>query len=350
MKHKTIESRVLSIYRKVSPSFIDIENKTVGDEFLIIRKRLFRILGICEQLFNGKSLLDIGAGTGEKSLHYASLGAKITLVEPNQVSCSRARNLFKEKGLEHKSVDIVNTGLYDINPSLVSKFDIVICDGVLHHTYSPAKGLELILNNMKSGASLLLSMAETAGCMKRTLQRKLIYSVAGDNEDAIAKASLKYFNEHIKRAARHGQRSLDAVIYDSYVNPQVQPTDLKTLCNLFLKYKFTYISSMPSLKQVFNVQPWANVDPVNGFDYNKNKDYYAFLEKVWACSGDSTSESKELKKMNLPQFSRRVERDYKNLLNLAKKIRAKKFSLSDLKPVRSGHNGVGNTYFFASKD
>jgi SAM-dependent methyltransferase len=79
----------------------------------------------------GRQLLDIGAGEGWASLHFASLGADVTATEVSGAALEVLRNRAAALGLENhiRTVKVENDKL----PFEGGTFDIVFSNAVLHH-------------------------------------------------------------------------------------------------------------------------------------------------------------------------------------------------------------------------
>ena len=60
-------------------------------------------------------------------------------------------NILSHENLNF-NIEIINQSLYDLDPKIINSFDIVICEGVLHHTFNPLEGLNIILKNLKKDA------------------------------------------------------------------------------------------------------------------------------------------------------------------------------------------------------
>jgi len=78
----------------------------------------------------GSSILDIGAGTGRYSLHYANLGHKVVardFVEHN-INILRANPLCTELGVDAGVGDAT-----DLSEFADETFDVVLCHGPLYH-------------------------------------------------------------------------------------------------------------------------------------------------------------------------------------------------------------------------
>ena len=110
MSHHEVEDKVLGIYRRVNPSKTQLESKEKASNFYQTRLNILVTLGLPPQFFKNKKIIDIGGGTGEKSICYALWGSEVTIVEPNKISCNLAQELFSKLNLEN-NLQIINTGL-----------------------------------------------------------------------------------------------------------------------------------------------------------------------------------------------------------------------------------------------
>lgn len=344
MEHKKIEKNVLEVYRNVSPSYRKLENVEDFKKNYIQRKNILNELCLTEQLFAGKKVIDIGGGTGENSIFYVLWGSEVTILEPNKISSERAKELFKQFG---KKLTIINDSLFDYKVSGLKGYDIVICEGVLHHTYDPIKGLDLILSNLKPNSIAIIAICEYHGWYKRHLQRKLVLKLAGNEEEKIVKVSKKYFQNHINRAVKYGLRTEESVIYDTFVNPQIKRTKLKNICDCFIRNRMLYLSAYPSLVCFFQTQPWGQARE-NKFNYAFYQNYYKLLEKIWMVSGEENFHD-DLKNFNLDKFIERVNSQVNDLLHLEKKIENNSFNEAELSVIQNGYMGIGLNYFVGQK-
>ena len=346
-KRKKIESDVLKIYRKVSPShrnLIDSKSKT---QFFNQRINLFKTLGLPLSFFKNKKILEIGGGTGEKALFYAFYGAQVTIVEPNEKSCSIAKEIFSQTKLA-KKLTVINKSLFDIDISIIKKFDMIAAEGVLHHTFHPIENLELILKNMAPNQIILIAIGESNGMLKRELQKMAVKQLAKDDPELISYFVKKLFPEHLLRATKYDLRNAESVIYDNYINPQDESSNLRDICNAFFKNKISYLSSYPKLDLFYITNPWGH-DRENQFNYKFYQNYYKFLEKLWMTSGEEKI-SYDLSDFDIQNITKRIDNNSKKLLQLKEKIKTKNFSKNDLKMIKKGYMGIGLHYFLGMKD
>ena len=346
-KRKKIEGDVLKIYRKVSPShrnLIDVQSKI---KFFNQRINLFKTLGLPLSFFKNKKILEIGGGTGEKALFYAFYGAKVTIVEPNEKSCLIAKKIFSQTKLA-KKLTVINKSLFDIDISLIKKFDMIAAEGVLHHTFHPMENLELILKNMASNQIILIAIGESHGMLKRELQKMAVKQLAKNDPELISYFVKKLFPEHLLRATKYDLRNSESVIYDNYINPQDESSSLRDICNTFFKNKVSYLSSYPKLDLFYITNPWGH-DRENQFNYKFYQNYYKFLEKIWMTSGEEKI-SHDMSDFDIQIITKRIDNNSKKLLQLKEKIKVKNFSENDLKLIKKGYMGVGLHYFLGMKD
>ena len=346
-KRKKIEGDVLKIYRKVSPShrnLIDVQSKI---KFFNQRINLFKTLGLPLSFFKNKKILEIGGGTGEKALFYAFYGAQVTIVEPNEKSCLIAKKIFSQTKLV-KKLTVINKSLFDIDISLIKKFDMISAEGVLHHTFHPTENLEFILKNMVSNQIILIAIGESHGMLKRELQKMAVKQLAEDDPELIFHFVKELFPQHLLRATKYDLRNVESVIYDNYINPQDESSNLSDICNAFFKNKISYLSSYPKLDLFYITNPW-NHERKNQFNYKFYQSYYKFLEKIWMTSGEEKI-SHDLSDFDIQKIIKRIDKDSKKLLQLKEKIKTKNFSKNDLKIIKNGYMGVGLHYFLGIKD
>ena len=346
-ERKKIESDVLKIYRKVSPSHRNITDSQSKSHFFNQRITLFKTLGLPLSFFKNKKILEIGGGTGEKSLFYAFYGADVTIVEPNEKSCLIAKKIFSQTKLA-KKLTVINKSLFDIDISLIKKFDMITAEGVLHHTFHPIENLELILKNMTSNQIILIAIGESHGMLKRELQKMAVKQLAKDDPELISYFVKKLFPEHLLRATKYDLRNAESVIYDNYINPQDESSNLRDICNAFYKNKISYLSSYPKLDLFYITNPWGH-NRENQFNYKFYQNYYKFLEKLWMTSGEEKI-SYDLSDFDIQKITKRIDNNSKKLLQLKEKIKTKNFSKNDLKMIKKGYMGIGLHYFLGMKD
>jgi ubiquinone/menaquinone biosynthesis C-methylase UbiE len=131
------------------------------DEFIEPFHERLRANGISPEVFRGARCLDAGCGGGRASVMMAQCGAAEVVgydLSERNIETSRAR--ARHRGLDQCS--FVQGSLLDI-PFEDASFDIVWCNGVLHHTEDPDKGLAEITRVLRPGGRLWLYLYGSGG-------------------------------------------------------------------------------------------------------------------------------------------------------------------------------------------
>ena len=213
------------------------------------------------KIFKNTELLDLGCGTGQNTIHYDWAGAKCTLVEYDKYSFLKAKDLFKNYA--KNKFKILRSDLFKFKSN--KKFDFVVTNGVAHHTYDVLKNIKLAIKYLKRDGFLILGIGETNGFFQRHLQRYILYNLSSDHNE-IYKLSKLFFYENLNRAKKFGGRSIDEIIYDTYLNPKINTLSFHQIKNLLKKNKVNLYSF-----------------DEDAFDFRKvygfNKSYFGALKK-----------------------------------------------------------------------
>lgn len=114
-----------------------------------------------ESLKNISSNLEIlvaGCGTGQEPAIYAAVlpEAKITAIDLSRSSIAYAMRMAEELGYLNR-ITFLHGDLMKVG-ELNKKFDYVVSSGVLHHLKEPDKGLAAILDTLKPGGKMSISL------------------------------------------------------------------------------------------------------------------------------------------------------------------------------------------------
>ena len=246
----SVEAQVLSVYRAENPSNYQIDrNETEFAKNGVKRARMFREkLKYPPRMFRGTSLLDAGAGTGERTVFYSRWGARCTLVDMNPDALARAKAIFRRFAPFDHQARFVEGSLFSL--SLRDTFDLVICEGVLHHTADKAQGFAHLSRYVGPDGYFILGIGNRAGYFQANLQRLVLYHYAKTPE-AIEALAPQFFPERLERAMRFGGRTERAIIYDSYVNPKIDTTTVEEVLRWFHDAGLLLYSSWPDLLPPF---------------------------------------------------------------------------------------------------
>ncbi|MBN2067512.1 MAG: class I SAM-dependent methyltransferase, partial [Candidatus Diapherotrites archaeon] len=189
---------------------------------LIIKPVLQSINLLPEQLA-GKTVLDLGSGTGEKAVAFALYCKEAVGVELSDHSVKKARELaskFKAKNVKFVQGDILQ-GLNSLG-----KFDIVISSGVLHHLTDPYAGFLECTKHTKEGGLLSVELYNSYGRFLTKAKRKAMALVPKEKKLDFAKTM-------------YGTKS-DAIAADYLLHPREAVFSVSELLNWFETNRFTF--------------------------------------------------------------------------------------------------------------
>jgi hypothetical protein len=121
-----------------------------SNDFMLQTKKLFSFWGYSFNQFNGKTIIDIGAGSKLRSKFF--IGSKIFAVEPlaNKFKRLKFSDIF-----DADNVYCVSAEKYI--PELHNKADLIICINVLDHVMNPSKLLANCFSYLLDSGEMLLS-------------------------------------------------------------------------------------------------------------------------------------------------------------------------------------------------
>ena len=272
---RSVENKVLETYLKENPSTYYIEKDSdVYEKIKEYGDRLYtHSLKILPRFFKGAKLLEFGTGTGERSTNFLRWGADCTFVEMNQKSVDRASFLF-DKFFPKSIYQIINKSLFDYQSD--QTFDITISNAVLHHTPNVEQAFAHLVSFTKPGGLNVIGIGNTGACIQRNLQRFIVYSFAGRDEEEIEQVAEDLFTEHLDRAEKFGGRVRKAIIADTYINPKMDFVSVADLLEWYKKYDLTPYTSWPP------ITPNVLADDLAGkTDFRNYPNLLSYPEWIW---------------------------------------------------------------------
>jgi len=185
---------------------------------------------------NDKKILEVGAGTCQLS-NYLSIDTnnKITAFDLNFNSLKLGNNFAKQNGI--KNVEFVCGDIFD-DIFEDNYFDIVLCNGVLHHTKNTQEASRVSIRYLKKDGHVLVGLYNKIGRI-RTYTRKYLYKFFG-------KKLIILLDPVLRKIPEDSQDKIDAWIKDQYNHPVERSHSFDEVLNWFDDFGIQYINSYPT--------------------------------------------------------------------------------------------------------
>jgi SAM-dependent methyltransferase len=150
-----------------------------------------RVLGIRPEDYTDQAVLELGCGTGEYALWYATHGARHVIgVDLSEGSLARARSQADRYGVHN--VDFVQQDILQLDlPD--NQFDYAYSVGVLHHTGDPFTGFRHLVRVTRPGGIVVVSLYNTYTRFWLRAKQTMCRWLGGDDIDARARWGRRLF-------------------------------------------------------------------------------------------------------------------------------------------------------------
>lgn len=208
-----IERQVVAMYeRHPFPSYTDKFRKTSEEMFLKMR-----LLGLSEEDYSNKKILDCGCGTGEFTCFYAARGNELTAIDLSAPSIEQARAYAASYNLAER-IDFRRQSVLELDLP-ADHFDIVYSYGVLHHTPDPYRGYVNMVRVCKPGGVVIVSVYSLYSRFVHRAKQRLIRWIAGDDIEKRCRWGRRLFPLTARKLKLRAHDESDAVLYDQFAIP-----------------------------------------------------------------------------------------------------------------------------------
>ena len=180
--------------------------------------------------YNAK-VLELGCGTGQLSLYMSRYNRIIHGTDISVGSLMLAEN-FRKKHTLH-NVFFSRQNVFNMNFK-ERYFDVIISNGVLHHTKSAKLGFEHLIPLLKPNGYIIIGLYHSYGRLLTKLKQK-ISPYVGEN--------MLYFDKTL-RQMKSAEKKL-AWQQDQFSNPHETSHTLKEILRWFNESKIDFINSIP---------------------------------------------------------------------------------------------------------
>lgn len=260
-------------HNSISPVRQDISDWPVHTDR---RAALYRQLGILPAWVKGRTVLEVGPGSGYNSLYTASLNPKhYVLVEGNPVGVLGIKTLFARFPHLDKRIELIPTFLEDYQSQ--ERFDFVFCEGVLGALgiERPVTLFERLMSFVAPGGVLVITCTDHVAWLPEMLRRLFAQMLIAPDDPLTTKVQklLPVFSPHLDRLSGMSRRHDDWII-DNLISPA-------SIGKLFTIPDA--IAALPDDVEVYGASPafltdWRWYKSIFGADKNYNE---RALEQYW---------------------------------------------------------------------
>jgi SAM-dependent methyltransferase len=213
------------------PNYDDIDSR----ETLVMKARQGRFAAaLDEQLPEGAIVLEAGCGTGQLTNFLGLSWKRRVLGGDICLNSLRLANGFRER------YRIANAAFLQMNlfrpPFRDNSIDVLICNGVLHHTGDARKGFETLLSKVKPGGHILIGLYNSYGRLP-TLWRRRAFERFGP---------ALYFLDRRLTSARMNEGRWQAWFRDQYRHPHETRHSIDEVLSWFDTAGVDFLSSIPA--------------------------------------------------------------------------------------------------------
>jgi 2-polyprenyl-3-methyl-5-hydroxy-6-metoxy-1,4-benzoquinol methylase len=196
------------------------------------RTVFFRLLS--KQLPINAHILEVGCGTGQLSNYLAATTMSRVYATDMTIASLRLGQKFAA-GNAIQGIKFIQMNLFYpcIKPG---SMDLVISNGVLHHTADTKAALFSIVKLVKPGGHIIIGLYNTIGRL-RTDVRRYLYRIFGDK--------VLFLDPQLRQVQAAGKRH--AWVQDQYCHPSERKHTISETIGWFKEAGFTFVSSIPKI-------------------------------------------------------------------------------------------------------
>lgn len=153
---RQVEEAVREVYAFCPPTKVEFSGDAGRVNAEAAWREFLTGLRVCPEDFKERRVLDVGCGSCEKAAYYHDWGGVVTALDstPNVLDLAR-------ETLGDRQVDIVQASLFEFRRT--DWYDLVIADGVLHHTADTKAALQAVIGNLRQGGLVIFSLVNVWG-------------------------------------------------------------------------------------------------------------------------------------------------------------------------------------------
>ena len=210
------------------PNYDDVED--FGSLLDKSRRSIF-VKKLDDEIPMGSNILEAGCGTGQMSIVLSRYARTIYGIDLSKGSLIEAKQFINSNDI--KSVHLFRMNIFKLFFE-ENTFDVIISNGVLHHTYNPKLAFSKLVRVLKPGGIIVIGLYHRYGRIIQKIRQSLIKNF-GDSFKFLDKR----FREKISDKKKY------AWFLDQYKNPSETTHTYLEVLNWFKVENIEFLSSIP---------------------------------------------------------------------------------------------------------
>jgi len=190
-----------------------------------------------EQIGFGTRVLEVGCGTGQLS-NFLGIGSRTVVGADLCLNSLRLAEGFRRRhGLENVRFEQMNL----FRPAFQDdSFDVVLCNGVLHHTSDPEGGFQRIAKLVKPGGHIVIGLYNKWGRLALDA-RRVVFGLTG--------GKARWIDSYIRKTPMSREKQ-ESWFNDQYRHPHESKHTMGEVLRWFDESGFEFVNAVPKLR------PW----------------------------------------------------------------------------------------------
>ena len=210
------------------PNYDDLED--FGSLLDKSRRSIF-VKKLDDEIPMGSNILEAGCGTGQLSIALSRYARQIYGIDLSKGSLIEAKQFINSNDI--KSVHLFRMNIFKLFFE-ENTFDVIISNGVLHHTYNPKLAFSKLVRVLKPGGIIVIGLYHRYGRIIQKIRQSLIKNF-GD--------SFKFLDKRFRD--KISDKKKYAWFLDQYKNPSETTHTYFEVLNWFKVENIEFLSSIP---------------------------------------------------------------------------------------------------------
>ena len=211
--------------------FPNYDNEEGFGSLLDKSRRSIFVKKLDDEIPMGSNILEAGCGTGQMSIVLSRYARQIYGIDLSKGSLIEAKQFINSNDI--KSVHLFRMNIFKLFFE-ENTFDVIISNGVLHHTYNPKLAFSKLVRVLKPGGIIVIGLYHRYGRIIQKIRQSLIKNF-GDSFKFLDKR----FREKISDKKKY------AWFLDQYKNPSETTHTYLEVLNWFKVENIEFLSSIP---------------------------------------------------------------------------------------------------------